>query len=159
MSMALLAGSIWYGMQALKFSKSKHIALSLVFIALGAYANLTLVNTLIIFIGIFSLKMLLEIKSYTPAHAFRKAGIIFFTGIIPLIFFIKILFQMKDEGELYYGKAVSSLGHSLQTLVHLLSDSNAYLIYILAIIIVAGTLVVHLVHWGKRLKKGNIWIY
>ena len=155
MSMALLAGSIWFGMQALRSSKPKHIVLSLLFIALGAYANLNLVNTLIIFIGIYSLKMLLEIKSDTPALAFRKAGIILFSGIIPLIFFIKILFQLKDEGELYYGKAVSSLGHSLQTLVHLLSGSNAYLIYILAIILIAVTLVVYLIQWGQRLGKGQ----
>jgi len=102
-SMALLAGAIWYLIQSLETNKGKYYALSLIFIALGQFANLTLVNSAIIIIILLFFKIILMAGREETVQSGFKALLVFNMGILPLIFFSYISFIYQDKGLLYYG--------------------------------------------------------
>jgi hypothetical protein len=103
LSMALLAGAVWYLILSFTSNKGRYYALTLVFIALGQFANLTLVNSAIIIIILLFFKIILMIGKEEKVYSGFKALLVFNLGIIPLIFFSYISFVYKENGLLYYG--------------------------------------------------------
>ena len=111
MSMALLFGGIWYLMQSVKLASAKNYLLSLLFINLAVLANLTLIFTVFIFIGLLVLNLINRKNIWLPGI------IIFVAGILPASFFMKLLFFMKAKGLLYYGSAAGFKSMTLWSLV------------------------------------------
>ncbi len=111
MSMALLFAAIWYLMQSMKEAGTKNYLLTLLFINLAVLANLTLIFSVFIFLGLLFLNLIGRKKTIL------SAVITFIAGMLPAAFFVKLLFFMKTKGLLYYGSAVGFKSMTLWSLV------------------------------------------
>jgi hypothetical protein len=111
MSMALLFAGIWYLIQSMKQANLKNYLLSLLFINLAVLANLTLIFSEFILIGLLFLN-LINRKEYR----FEIVGT-FIAGVLPAAFFVKLLFVLKAKGLLYYGSVAGFKDVTLWSLV------------------------------------------
>ncbi len=127
MSMALLFGAIWFTILAMKENRLKDYIFVLVFLILATYANLTITNSFILILGLLTINILHN-HSDGFIRMLKKLLIIIFLGIIPLFLGIVLLFKLKAEGELYYGKPDGFYQVTVRTLIRLLTGSESSLL-------------------------------
>ncbi len=160
MSMGLIAGAVYFAMEALDHQRPKDFAYTFLFLILANYANLTLMNTFIILTGLLLLSFIFSQQKYKTATEL----IFVFLGIIPIIFFIVLLFRIKAEGELYYGKPDGFIEVSLMTLGKLLTGARsgafvffAILLYTLTLVIFIGKMrSINKDGWASKLFHPNL---
>jgi hypothetical protein len=141
MSMALLFGSIWHLMNYLKHQKTKYVTFSLTFIILGTLANLTLFNSFLVILCILIASFIINYRNLNTNHKISSVLLILGMGIIPLIFFSRLLLKMKEIGALYYGTSEGFWDLTLKSLTKLIFNTEhpviAITIAVIFIIIIA----------------------
>jgi len=131
MSMAFMIAGIWFSIRYLQTSSRRSIILSMVFLFLASYANLTIVNSYIILAGIISLAAIMQGGKHKARYS--KLAIILLFGIVPIAFLIMLLLKIQAMGELYYGEPEGLFRISIISLAKLLSGSTSMIIPILGI--------------------------
>jgi hypothetical protein len=129
LSIGLLMPALWYLTKALEQARAKDFFLASLFAALALAANLTMINTVIIFISLLSLKLLVD-KKMTLRKAWNRWAIILIVGIGPLVYFATFIFTLKAAGELYYGDTTSLWSVTVLSLIESLFDTKSLLIEI-----------------------------
>ncbi|NCA85646.1 MAG: hypothetical protein EOM83_08735 [Clostridia bacterium] len=127
LSIGLLMPALWYLSKALDQAKVKDYLLALLFAALALSANLTLINTVIIFISLLSLKLLVDNKM-TLAKAWQHWVIILIVGVGSVIYFAVFIFTLKAAGELYYGDSTGFWTVTVNTLIETLFGKENLLV-------------------------------
>jgi hypothetical protein len=130
LSIGLLMPALWYLSKALNQASAKDYLLALLFAALALSANLTLINTVIIFISLLSLKLLID-KNVTLAKAWKHWALILIVGAGPVVYFAIFTFTLKAAGELYYGDSTGFWAVTVNTLIETLFGSKNWLVGIL----------------------------
>lgn len=120
MSVGLVMAAVWFAMQALNTGKTKDYIFTFLFLILANYANLTLMNAFVLIAGLLMLSLFISQQQFK----LKKAIVIFVLGIIPIVLLIILLFRIKAEGELYYGKPDGFLEVSVLTLGKLLTGNE-----------------------------------
>ncbi|MCD4695247.1 MAG: hypothetical protein K8S16_03315 [Bacteroidales bacterium] len=121
-SMALLAGSLFYTIQALKKNEKKYYLYTLLFIIPACFANLTLINSYILLLFILGFNIFRNIKQ--GQYELLKRIFLVLAGVVPIALFMILLFRLQAEGELYYGKQSGFFEVSVKSLTSLLSGSD-----------------------------------
>jgi hypothetical protein len=121
MSFALLLGSLYYLINVMKSGKSIDYLLSLLFLAGGIAANLSLMATGLIILGLLMINIFIVNKTSITSTRF-KLGILLIAGVIPLIYLTVYSFRLQKAGALYYGQNYSFWGQSVNTLLKALFD-------------------------------------
>ncbi len=103
MSLALLAGAIWYLIQTAQNPNLNAVLKTLVFTILAVSANLNLLQTSLIIFGILFLISFVSIRKLRTAEIFFMFFFIFFLGGLSTWFFVDYSFRLLHEGRLYYG--------------------------------------------------------
>ena len=124
LSMAFLTGALYYLIRALRQNKTLDYLLSLIFLSLAIFANMTLINTALIFVGIMAVRLLYQAKSKNIWGALFL--LIFILG--PVLFLVKVGLSYKEQGLLYYGELSGFWQVTLRTLVLLLTGSENHFI-------------------------------
>ncbi len=125
LSMAFLMGAIYYLMQVLNYNKIQHYLLTTLFLSLAIFANLTLLNTAIIFVGLLGVNIILNFKesSWTKFISNSIILILFING--PMRVAIEIVYNYKENGLLYYGELDGFWQVSVRSLIKLLTGANS----------------------------------
>ena len=146
MSFALLLGSLWYVSKAIKSDYTLDYFLALLLLVFSVSANLSLLITALIIIGILGINTLL---SKTNSHdKLVRLSIICIAGILPIVFFVLYSFALRKSGALYYGQPDSFWQQSVSTIVKALFGSQALALrlviafYFILTMILFGILVV-----------------
>lgn len=126
LSMALLAAALWHLIHSLRQAQTKDYFLSLLFVSLALTANLTLLNTAIIFVFLLILK-LFTVESPSLKNTWKNWFFILILGIVPLIFYSNYLFKLKDLGDLYYGLNSGFWEVSVRTLINAMLDPDLFI--------------------------------
>jgi hypothetical protein len=127
LSMGLLMPALWYLSKALDQAKVKDFLLALLFAALALSANLTLINTVIIFISLLALKLLTD-KNVPLAKAWKHWALILIIGVGSVVYFAIFTFALKAAGELYYGDTTGFWKVTVTTLIETLFGSKSLVI-------------------------------
>ena len=120
MSMAFLAGGIWFTMLAIQDLKTRNFVWAFVFLALASFANLTIMNSFIILTGILVLSIFLK-SEQKSINKIKNLSAVLILGIAPILLLIKLLFALQAKGELYYGEPEGFFQVSIKSLTKLLS--------------------------------------
>jgi len=156
-SMAILAGGVWFSIRVLQTNKTRYYIYTLICMILSVSANLTIMNSFIILTGLLILKVIYSYRE-NIGKTIKLSGIIIFLGIIPVILFILLLFRLKAEGELYYGKPDGFWQITVNTVVKLLTGSEAsvfrYFVLFYFVLVCVIFLIQILSHY--RQKKAGI---
>ncbi len=150
MSMALLFASIWFLIQVFKQSQLKYYFLSSIFMSLAILANLTLMNSAIIIMGILLLQIFINIKQATTKYSLKAFAIIVFTLGIPIGFLISLLLDFKAKGLLYYGTLDGIWNLTVKSLIKLLTGLESPIIGGFVLLYFIGTIVLFI---GKIIKQ------
>ncbi len=151
MSMALLMGSLWLLARYASGLKMKDLLLCLVMTGLATLANLTLINTMILVIGmlfIFSLT-----ANDNTKRKLSKLLAILIAGIGPLIFFTYLLLWLRSGGELYSGSSTGFWSSTVRSLLRLLfsADSAAgYSYFIFTTSVSSILMILALIRWKEQ---------
>jgi hypothetical protein len=129
LSMGMLMPALWYLSKALDRARAKDFLLALLFAALALSANLTLINTVIIFISLLALKLLVD-KKMTFQKAWPHWVIILIVGVGSVVYFATFVFTLKAAGELYYGDTTSFWSVTVLSLIEALFDKKSLLVAI-----------------------------
>jgi hypothetical protein len=122
-SMALLFGSAWYLMCFIKTNRTVYITPCLLFIMLGTYSNLALVNTYFIIVFLIFIYAVGNDKRFAGKD--RKVLVpLFVFGVLPILFFGLILIRMKLQGGLWAGSANGLWNATVKTLIRLIMNSD-----------------------------------
>ncbi len=149
LSMAFLLAAIWQLFKVIKNSKITDIILTLVFINLAVLANLTLITSMIIIIGIITLNLIINKKSNIASTIIS----ISIFGITPFIFFTKLLFDYKKFGLLYYGNHDGFIDNTLSSIIYLLFNSEQLiLIYIIISVFIIFSIRLIIINRQKSIK-------
>ena len=124
-SMALMLGSLWYLWLVFKHGKTRYYLLSLILMFLAVSANLTLINTLLIAIGLLLVHFVIHFRTFTAKDRILKILVMLMAGIIPAFFSVVYLFLLKEKGALYYGTTRGFWEVSVKTLVKALTGSGS----------------------------------
>ena len=173
MSMALMFAAIYYLIKAWKTNHLHHSAFSLIFMMLATYANLALINTYLLVIGLISLKFLITKTPRPPAPSPEAEGVkwyrqiithdkrkhwlipvmVVFTGIIPAGFFARILMVMQQNGNLYSGSRIGFWDVTVKSLMKMLTYGHPTLFsyFVIFFFVVACFLSIRLF-----LRKGGL---
>lgn len=127
LSIGLLMPALWYLSKALGRARAKDYFLALMFAALALSANLTLINTVIIFISLLSLKLLVD-KKMILAKAWKHWALILIIGVGSVIYFAVFIFTLKSAGELYYGDTTGFWAVTVTTLIETLFGKENLLV-------------------------------
>ncbi len=134
-SMALLAGAIWYLFQVFKTNRLKYYVLSLVFIFFAQTANLTLVNTAIIIITLLLFKALLSVQTEKLLTTLFRFIVVIFLGMAPLVIFTYLSFILKEKNLLYYGASTGFWDITVNSQLEFIFSLNSGVAGVLVIII------------------------
>ena len=121
-SMALFMGAVWYLMRFVMTRRLRFISLCLLFMVLATYANLALINTLFITVTLIFLYALMNDKAFAGKDE-KILSLLFFLGVIPIVFFGLILLRLKFMGNLWAGSAKGLWDATVITLTRLITTS------------------------------------
>ncbi len=128
-SMAFLLAALWFLICAFDYPALRHYVLSLVFAVLALTANLTLLNTVLLIIGILSLRLLIP-KKIPFSQSWKHWLALIFLGLMPVAFYADYLFYLKEVGDLYYGMTTGFWQVTVRTLIKTMLDSQSSMIEI-----------------------------
>jgi hypothetical protein len=116
LSMSLLMASLWYYIQYVKYERNKLLLLCLLMMSFAVSANLTLLISDFIIIGIFIIHLISQYFSHKKSV--KKPMIIcFIFGVFPTGLFILFLYFLKKFGLLYYGSMEGLLEGTLDSML------------------------------------------
>ncbi|MDP4280899.1 MAG: hypothetical protein Q8867_01990 [Bacteroidota bacterium] len=133
MSMALLFAAVYYLIRTWNSDRIKYPVISLMFIMLATFANMALINTYLILTGIILLKYILRSQEFRR-YRWQVPVILFAEGIIPVIFFAKILLIMQQNGNLYAGSGKGFWQVTVVSLSKMLSNGHSGLFCFFALL-------------------------
>ncbi len=102
MSMAFLMGSIHYLIKVFRDNKFKHQLYCLLLSLLALSANLNLMISFLMVLGLLIFQSILSFQRDIKKNLSLLA-LYLFLGVVPLLFFIAYMFQLKAHAALYYG--------------------------------------------------------
>jgi hypothetical protein len=117
LSMGLLLPALWYLIRALEQAKASDFLRTLLLLALAVAANLTLLNTSLIIIGLMALR-LVTLRAPSLLNTWRQWLLLIFIGLGSVAYFAAFLFKLKEMGELYYGLTTGFWQISVRTLLY-----------------------------------------
>lgn len=164
LSMGLLLPALWYLTRALEHAKAADYLRTLLLLALAVAANLTLLNTSLIIIGLLALR-LVTLPKPSVLRTWRQWLLIIFAGIGPAIYFAAFLFRLKEMGELYYGLTTGIWQVTVRTILYTMLDPDWRLLEIifafyLIFVLVAGIwLVWKQTSWQRIFDKRLLFFY
>lgn len=124
LSMAFLAGSLWFLFKSLENLAPRYVCWTLLYAFLALTANLTLLNSCIIIITILIIKIIAE-KSQGKKASNINWITIFFLGIVPVVFYVFYLLDLKVRGQLYYGLTTGFWEVTVRTLIKTMIDTES----------------------------------
>lgn len=164
LSMGLLLPALWYFVRALDQAKAADYLRTLLLLALAVAANLTLLNTSLIIIGLLALR-LVTLPKPSLHYTYRQWLLIIFIGLGSVAYFATFLFKLKELGELYYGLTTGFWQITVRTILYTMLDPDwqlfevftaFYLIFILA----AGVwMILKHFSWEKLFDKRLLFFY
>ena len=157
MSMALLLASIWHLIQVFKYSQLKHYFLSSLFMSLAILANLTLINSAILLLGILTLQILNTWDKTKYNKTIKTLGIVWFTLGIPIGLSIKLLLIFKEKGLLYYGTLDGLWELTVKSLIELLSGKESEIIEGFILFYFVAMLIIFFINIIKGKNFSSIW--
>lgn len=157
MSMALLLASIWYLIQVFKYSQLKHYFLSSLFMSLAILANLTLINSALLLLGILTVQILNPWDKTRYNKTLKSIGIVLFTLGVPIGLSIKLLLIFKEKGLLYYGTLDGLWELTVKSLIELLSGKESKIIEGFILLYFAAMLIIFIINIIKRKNFSSIW--
>ncbi|MBL4652354.1 MAG: hypothetical protein JKY53_05740 [Flavobacteriales bacterium] len=120
MSFAFLLGSCWFLYSASRNSKPHFFFLSSLFILFGVAANMTLINTAIIVVGLSTILLVINYGQSKSRKLLLWAGLTIVLGITGISYFSSIALKLHGSGLLYLGNktnfwdtTLNSIGQSL----------------------------------------------
>jgi hypothetical protein len=149
MSLGLVMGAVWFTLQAMDRKKMTDFITAFIFLIMATYANLTIMNSFIIMAGL----MLLSVFVYKQSSKLSKISVILILGLVPIILLVILLFRIKAEGELYYGKPDGFLEVSVVTLGKLLTGSKSMAFVWTAVGLYLLTLVIFIIKQIENFKN------
>lgn len=164
LSMGLLLPALWYLTRALEHAKATDYLRTLLLLALAVAANLTLLNTSLIIIGMLALR-LVTLPKPSLLRTWRQWLLIIFIGIGPVVYFAAFLFTLKDLGELYYGLTTGIWQVTVRTILYTMLDPDwrlfeIILAFYLIFILVAGIwLIWKQTFWQRIFDKRLLFFY
>ncbi|MCK9269359.1 MAG: hypothetical protein RBR47_10200 [Bacteroidales bacterium] len=164
LSMGLLLPALWYLTRALEHAKATDYLRTLLLLALAVAANLTLLNTSLIIIGMLALR-LVTLPKPSLLRTWRQWLLIIFIGIGPVVYFAAFLFTLKDLGELYYGLTTGIWQVTVRTILYTMLDPDwrlfeIILAFYLIFILVAGIwLIWKQTSWQRIFDKRLLFFY
>ena len=153
MSMALIMASIWHLFQVLKHNRLSSYFATSIFSTLALLSNLTLLNTVLLIVGIQVLTIFFSRKQYPKKHSVKALLIIISTTLVPMGFLIRLLIEYKNRGLLYYGTLDGFWELSVNSLIKLLSESTSILI---PIAIIGYFIVISIDFIRQLIKRKNL---
>ena len=153
LSFTLLLGSIWFLILVFRKNSFRNYFLSSIFITLSISANLSLMNSAILVIGILILHTLfandnLKNKSF-------KLILIIFSGIIPICFWTLYSFQLQKAGALYYGTHDGFWTQSVTTICKAIFKTDLQLILYAIFVYFLFILIFSFVYFTKIFRNLN----
>lgn len=132
MSFALLLGCLWYLIKVMKASKAIDYLLVLIFLTGSVSANLSLMSTALIIIGLLIITIII-INGKIP-DKILKLCIVSIAGLLPISFFVVYSFALQKGGALYYGQHDGFWIQSVNTLMKALFENQGHLLRLLLFI-------------------------
>ncbi len=132
MSIALMIAGIYHLMMAQQTNKYNHYTYCFVFTTLALSANLTLMVTSLIILGLAIIKFI-HARHFTRADLCKFIGIVLFLSIIPLAFLTVYLFELRKKN-LIFGSDKSFWDSTVRSLTVILTDHNYLFVKVLFIV-------------------------
>lgn len=128
LSLGLLSIAVFYLIKAWETPAIKHDLSSLVFASLATYANLTLINTLVVVIGLLLVRPLIKPVASSCKILIIKSLTFIIAGVLPLSFMVVVLFVLKTKGALYYGLPSGYVETTIGSLLFMLTGFNSQVV-------------------------------
>ena len=164
LSMGLLLPAMWYLTRALEQAKAADYLRTLLLLALAVAANLTLLNTSLIIIGLLALR-LVTLPKPSLSHTWRRWLLIIIVGMGSAVYFAVFLFKLQEMGELYYGLTTGIWQITVRTILYAMVDPEWLLFEILIafylIFILAGGvwMILKQFSWERLFDKRLLFFY
>ena len=150
MSMALVVASLYYTICFIQNIGTKYLLYALVFNVLSLAANLSLLNSFLLINGIL---FLICVANFKQVSKLIVGGFFILLSIIPGLFFVRYLFEMKTRGLLYYGSEKGFIEVTLKSVTRLIVGvENTYIIGFIIVLFIA-LLIAYVVPKIKQLKS------
>jgi len=152
MSMAFLVMGIYLFINGLRNNNISGIYFSILALAFGVAANLTLIYIYLMMV-FGTLLYLLFLRNINPVkRALSVFGYLLYSSvlILPLLYFS---FELKSRGALYYGGKSSFIDYTLKPLLKLLIGSDNQFAYLSVIIIFFAASTITIILFISGLKK------
>ncbi len=150
MSLALLSGSVWYLIRSLQEFKPADIVKSLLFSILAVSANLNLIITFLLTLGLL---MVYFVVNFGRLRSGGKLLIIamFLLSSLSLLFFADYSFTLLEKGRFYCGSSDGFYENTILSLAAIVY-SKAHIIFALSFVgtIVLSIAVYAYLFWKKR---------
>jgi hypothetical protein len=130
LSMGLLLPALWYLTRSLENARTTDYLRTLLLLALAVAANLTLLNTSLIVIGLLAMR-LITLPHPSLRKTWRQWLLILFVGLGSAAYFAAFLFKLKELGELYYGLTTGIWQITVRTILYTMLDPDWWIFEIL----------------------------
>jgi hypothetical protein len=134
MSMAFTLAGCYHLFKFFRSGSHRQYLLTALFMFLAVCANLNLLYTYLIILIITTFYLLTSIKRNSPLSSLLSP----LSFLLPALFFILFLLQMKQQGLLYYGSTDGFWEVSAQSLVKMLFGGNPVILYYTAFLFITA---------------------
>lgn len=155
LSMAFLLAALWHLIKSLEHVKSKDYFLTLIYALVALTANLTLLNSLIIFITLLVLKLFHQGKKIR--ESWKHWLSILIPGLGSVIFFAFYLFALQERGQLYYGLTTGFWEVSVRTLINTMLDPGGMLLEIMTGVYFSFILIFGIYFFFRKFSLSNLF--
>lgn len=137
LSMALLLASIYYLFQFNRLQHIRHIIYSVLFISGAFLANLSLVNTFVLFHLLLGIVLITNYKKFETKAFLLALTTQLIVGLTSFLYLTNYILTLRSNGSLYYGSDESLWSVTLVSLSKVLFTSSPHIFsYILSVSIV-----------------------
>lgn len=164
LSMGLLLPALWYFTRALEQTKASDYLRTLLLLALAVAANLTLLNTSLIVIGLLALR-LITLPRPSLRKTWRQLLLLIFIGLGSVAYFTAFLFKLKEIGELYYGLTTNFWQVTVRSILQSMFDPYWWIFefftafYLVFIIAAAIWMILKKFSWERIFDKRLLFFY
>lgn len=151
MSFALLLGCLWYLIKVVQYHKTKDYLFTIFYIVAAVSANLSLLITALIALGLLAISILTVTESI---KAKLLKSVIVLAGILIIAFFAVYSFALQKAGALYYGTHDGFWMLTITSLMKALFDNQSYLLrfFIFSYFIIIVLLAIYIIYKQKSMK-------
>ncbi len=149
-SMALVVAALYYTILFIQNINTKYLLLALVFNVFALAANLSLLNSFLLINGILFLICAVNFKQINRLITSISFLLL---SIIPGLYFVRYLFEMKTRGLLYYGSEKGFVEVTLKSVTRLIVGfENNYILLFISLLF-AAILITYIAQKIKQLKS------